>query len=161
MSAPELWWSEKHGLIERTNDRPANASVYWIRGGGKTSLRHVGYKNSLPDDAVALVPDPTANTRPARIARAERVLREFLNWLDEDPVHVLWFKHDSPELWRQLREWADHTPRPMSNPQVVGYDMVGENQMIPVVRDVPPIHTAMVDDAPVASYPNADPGGRY
>ncbi|WAL67113.1 hypothetical protein ORV05_04815 [Amycolatopsis cynarae] len=51
---PELWWSHDYGIVTRTQD--AGEEV-WVRyESHRISLRHDGFPNELPADAVRLVP---------------------------------------------------------------------------------------------------------
>jgi hypothetical protein len=59
---PQLWWSPTHGLVTCDTPEYEEGPVFWRIKTARVSLRHDGFPNELPADAVPLVPAPGAGS---------------------------------------------------------------------------------------------------
>lgn len=92
---PPLWWSPTHGLITRDTPEYENAPVYWRIENGRMSLRHEGFPNELPADAVALTPEATpkpalGQVEPVAHEQFKRFARDQFERLALDEYSMVW-----------------------------------------------------------------------
>jgi hypothetical protein len=127
MNMPPLWWSKSLGLV--TCDQTPDAPAYWHIDNHRTSLRHEGLPNELPEDAVPLIAlaGDEPYELPTRYATINKMVKE--RWLRGNHFAYRIYLQDA--LYRaQLKINVDSlsaVDQAMAN---IGYDETARDEVL-------------------------------